>query len=169
MDFKQIIQSLENNQGVFAGLLADASAEEYTWRPNPESWCMLQVICHVLDEEREDFKKRMLHCLENPKAPFDPIDPQGWIESRKYMEQNYTQKVNDFLAEREASIAWLKTLDNPPLQNFHEHDHFGKMSAQFFLENWLAHDYLHIRQLLRLKNGYFRSQATESVAYAGNW
>lgn len=139
------------------------------WKPAPDKWCMLQVVCHLLDEEKEDFKKRMKHCLENPKAPFESIDPQGWVESRKYMEQNYEEKAAAFLAERKASIVWLESLVDPPLQNFHEHKHFGPMSAQYFLENWLAHDYLHIRQLLRLKNGYLRANVSGSVEYAGNW
>ena len=163
------IQTLENNHSVFSGLLRNIEAAEYTWRPEEKSWCMLQVVCHLLDEESEDFRKRMKHCLEDPKAPFDPINPQGWVESRKYMEQDYGQKVEAFLSERATSVQWLKSLVDPPLQNFHEHKHFGKMTAQFFLNNWMAHDYLHIRQLLRLRNGYLRAHVSEPVEYAGNW
>ena len=164
-----IIQQLSQNQQLFNSMLETAQPEEYNWKPTPEHWSMLQVLCHLVDEEREDFPKRLNHCLETPDEPFDSIDPQGWVESRKYSEQNFESKLDEFMELRSESIGWLKSLKNPPWKNFHDHAHFGKMSARFFLENWLAHDYLHIRQIHRLRNGYFRSLATESLEYAGNW
>jgi hypothetical protein len=35
--------------------------------------------------------------------------------------------------------------------------------------NWLAHDYLHIRQILRLKYEYLKSISEEDLSYAGEW
>jgi hypothetical protein len=35
------------------------------------------------------------------------------------------------------------------------------MSAEMFLANWLAHDYLHIRQLIRLRYHYLEHAAAE--------
>jgi len=43
------------------------------------------------------------------------------------------------------------------------------MSAKFILANWLAHDYLHIRQITRLKYDYLQDIPNENLSYAGNW
>ena len=38
-----------------------------------------------------------------------------------------------------------------------------------FSPNWLAHDYLHIRQIIRLKFAYLQQLSKEDLSYAGNW
>jgi hypothetical protein len=73
------------------------------------------------------------------------------------------------LAEREQSVKWLQSLTNPKWDNVHEHSKFGKMTAKMFLSNWLAHDYLHIRQITKLKYDYLKQLTNEDLDYAGNW
>ncbi len=43
------------------------------------------------------------------------------------------------------------------------------MTAKMFLSNWLAHDYLHIRQITKLKYDYLKQLTNEDLNYAGNW
>jgi hypothetical protein len=38
-----------------------------------------------------------------------------------------------------------------------------------FLHNWLAHDYLHIRQIIRIKYDYLKKTSGEILLYAGEW
>src|SRR5690606_16045601 len=149
-----IINGLSDNRNAFKDLLFGVKEDMYLWKPNPEKWCLLEIVCHLYDEEREDFRTRTRHVLETPTAPLPPIDPQGWVEARAYIQQNYRDKVNIFLAEREQSINWLQSLSNPKWDNAYEHPKFGKMTAKMFLSNWLAHDYLHFRQITKLKYDY---------------
>ena len=43
------------------------------------------------------------------------------------------------------------------------------MSAKLFLTNWLAHDYLHIRQIIRYQYHYLKESTAIDLGYAGNW
>jgi hypothetical protein len=43
------------------------------------------------------------------------------------------------------------------------------MSAGMLLANWLAHDYLHFRQITKLKYDYIKYRTGEDLAYAGTW
>jgi len=43
------------------------------------------------------------------------------------------------------------------------------MTASMFFSNWLAHDYLHIRQITRLKYDYLKQLTNEDLSYAGTW
>ncbi len=169
MNDSNIIGELSRNRNVFKDLLLDLTEEIYLWKPNPEKWCLLEIVCHLHDEEREDFRARTRHVLEMPTEPLPPIDPQGWVESRNYMQQNYRDKLSSFLKEREQSTAWLQTLSNPKWDNAYEHPKFGRMTARMFLSNWLAHDYLHIRQITKLKYDHLKQSTTEDLGYAGNW
>ncbi len=45
----------------------------------------------------------------------------------------------------------------------------GTITAGMFLYSWLAHDYLHIRQITKIKYDYLGITAPDNIAYAGNW
>ncbi len=169
MNYTKIINGLSENRTVFKELLSGLTEEIYLWKPNAEKWCLLEIVCHLYDEEREDFRTRTRHLLETPTEPLPPIDPQGWVEMRNYIQQNYPDKLNDFLTEREQSVKWLQSLSNPQWDNAYEHPKFGKMTAKMFLSNWLAHDYLHIRQITKLKYDFLKQMTNEDLNYAGNW
>jgi hypothetical protein len=77
--------------------------------------------------------------------------------------------LNKFITERGQSINWLKSLENPNWNNAFEHNKLGSLNAKYFLNNWLAHDYLHIRQILKLKFDYLEYQSGENLDYAGKW
>lgn len=169
MDHLQIAAALEANRAVFADLLSGLGREQYQWKPGPDAWCLLEVLCHLYDEEREDFRARCRQVLENPEAALPKIDPVGWVQSRNYLAQDYEKKLAGFLAEREASIRWLRSLRNPAWENTYHHPKFGPMQARLFLVNWPAHDYLHFRQITRLKFGYLKEQSELPLDYAGTW
>ncbi|MGH1433913.1 MAG: DinB family protein [Lewinella sp.] len=164
-----IIQELTTNQLVFTGLLQDANPKMILWRPQPEHWCLLEVVCHLYDEEREDFRQRIKLLLEDPTQPLPPFDPTKWVQERAYLAQDYTAKTAAFLKERTASITWLQSLTSPAWDNTYQHPKLGPMSAGLFLANWLAHDQLHIRQINRIKRAYLQQTTDIDLSYAGNW
>lgn len=170
MNHLHIIRQLDANHKTFEGLLAVSDATEITWRPADKKWCLLEIACHLYDEEREDFRARLKYTLETPNEKLPSIDPVGWVTSRHYMDQDYDQTVSNFLAERKQSVEWLLSLKSPAWKNAHHHHKFGPLSAEMFLANWLAHDYLHIRQILKLRYHYLKHTATEvKLKYAGEW
>ena len=169
MDAPIIINQLERNLEVFQGLLQGQNAESYQWKPSPTSWCLLEVVCHLLDEEREDFRARTKLALANGENEFIPIDPVGWVTERAYLEQNYPAVRNAFLEERRQSVAWLRSLQDPHWQNTLNHPDLGALSAAHFLANWLAHDHMHIRQILRIQHAYLAHTTGQDLSYAGPW
>ena len=115
------------------------------------------------------FVPRVRVTLETPGTTPPGINPPAWVTERKYLEQDYEQVLERFLQERSDSIDWLRSLKHPNWEQGYEHPKLGFLSAGFFLSNWLAHDYLHIRQITRLKYDYLGAMSGIDVAYAGNW
>lgn len=165
----EIANHLSENLPVFRDLLRNMTTAESLYRPAPEKWCALEIVCHLVDEEREDFRARTRHVLEQPDAPLPSIDPVGWVTSRQYLTKDYHQALAEFLNERAASVHWLQSLKDPDWNRTHHHPRFGPMSAKMFLVNWLAHDLLHIRQIIRLKYDYLATTSGEPLKYAGDW
>jgi hypothetical protein len=164
-----IFEKLEQNKSVFKNLLENTSEQEFLWSQQPDKWCILEIVCHLYDEEREDFRKRVACVLKDPEVAPPPIDPVGWVKQRNYKLQAYDKMVKKFIREREKSIEWLKRLEKPKWNNTYIHPKLGSMSAYLFLSNWLAHDYLHIRQIIKLKFDYLHKKSGISLDYAGDW
>ncbi|MBN2413982.1 DinB family protein [candidate division KSB1 bacterium] len=150
MQTSDIIQRLNYNAKIFDEILSVIPEAQARWKPAPDKWSMLEVVNHLYDEERDDFRKRLDLTLHQPETEWPPIDPPGWVMSHKYMEQNFNESVIHFLAERTASISWLRSLKSPGWEHVHNHPKFGPIKAGDLLVSWLTHDYLHIRQLVNL-------------------
>jgi hypothetical protein len=169
MDHHALIAQLEHHASVFQALLTPLSGTESRWKPAPENWCALEVLCHLHDEEREDFRARLRSTLEAPGAPWPKIDPAAWVAERRYRERDYAAVLKAFLAERNASVAWLRTLDHAPWANAYQHPKAGPVSCDLLLTNWVAHDLHHIRQLVNLRYAHLAAHASVPLDYAGTW
>lgn len=169
MNLPYYISELEKNRAVFEALLSNISDSEFLWKPAENKWSLLEILCHLFDEEREDFRQRVKSILNDPTIPLPPIDPPLWVIERKYLEQDYSKKLKAFLDERSTSVNWLKSLDYPKWSNVYHHPSLGAVSAGFFLSNWIAHDYLHIRQIIGLKYQFLNATSGEDLNYAGTW
>lgn len=169
MNHNFIINNLSQNHDVFSGLFSGVTSEQYLWRTAPGKWNLLEIVCHLYDEEMYDFRSRVKHTLESPERELQPIDPVGWVKSRNYIEKDYNEMVQKFLKERMFSIEWLHSLPSPNWQNAYQHKEWGPLSSEMFLANWLAHDYMHIRQINNIKFLYLKEASGQSLQYAGDW
>lgn len=169
MNLKYFINRFSNNRGVFESLLRGVSLEQARWKPTPDKWSMLEVVNHLYDEEREDFRQRVRLTLDDPKLAWPAINPRDWVGTRSYNERELDSSLANFLAERDASLEWLKQLSEPNWQNANQGPN-GVLSAGDLLASWLAHDFLHIRQLARL-HWQFTSElaAPYQTTYGGPW
>ena len=169
MDRPLLFAQLERHGNVLQALLTDLSPAEIMWKPAPEKWCPLEVVCHLYDEEREDFRARLRSTLEDPGKPWHPIDPTAWVRERRYREQDFTGKLHGFREERQRSLEWLRGLEHAPWTNAYVHPKVGPVSCELLLTNWVVHDLHHIRQLVNLRYTYLQANTTVPLDYAGTW
>ena len=168
MNHPQIIVRLGVNGDIFKHLFKNLVDEQARWKPGAGRWSLLEVINHLYDEEREDFRKRLTLVLRNPDEPWPAIDPEGWVNLRGYNQRGFNDSLNNFLKERDISLRWLHTLDSPDWRSTHLHPKMGPMSAEFLLANWLAHDLFHIRQVNDLHFAFLsRMTSPVSLFYSG--
>ncbi|MGD2000567.1 MAG: DinB family protein [Desulfobacterales bacterium] len=168
MNHQQIITQLRVNGGVFKYLFKNLADEQARWKPGADRWSLLEIINHLCDEEREDFRTRLALVLSDPDAPWPAIDPEGWVVQHDYNERNLNESLGNFFRERATSITWLHDLASPDWQAIHHHPKMGPMSAELLLANWLAHDLFHIRQVNDLHFAYLTQLvAPVSLGYSG--
>jgi DinB family protein len=169
MELEYFIERLSRNRVVFEGLIRNIDQEQARWKPSPGKWSIIEVVNHLYDEEREDFRQRLEIVLTDPSRPLPPIDPENWVTMRAYIDRDVDTSLNNFLEEREKSLTWLRGLSSPNWENRHERA-AGTLSAGDLLASWLAHDFLHIRQLARLHWQYIGAIAQPyQTSYGGSW
>ena len=169
MEFKTLYQELANSTEMIRSLLAGISQEEALDKPNADSWSILEVICHLCDEEREDFREHLDFILHRQSEEWHVIDSDRWVTERKYNEQNFAQMQENFFVEREKSFAWLNGLLNPDWEKTYTTE-YRTISAGEMFACWVAHDNLHIRQLVELRRIRLENITKPyNLEYAGDW
>src|SRR5687767_6516581 len=169
MQFEALYQELENSTEMIRALLSGVTQAEARIKPNAESWSILEVVCHLYDEECEDFREHLDFILHRQNEEWHRIDPQGWVIERKYNEQNFVEMQEKFFAERARSLEWLRRISESNWEIRHT-SQYGSMKAGDMLASWVAHDNLHIRQLVELRRLGIESIAQPyEIEYAGEW
>lgn len=165
-----IARQLTHQAQTIRSLIVNCTAEQAQWKPTPDAWSILEVVNHLYDEEREDFRQRIDYLLHRPGEEPTPIDPQKWVTERSYNTRNLAVSLQNFQEERDRSVAWLHNLRAPDWATRYTHPAGFTITAYDFLVNWVAHDLLHLRQLIELHYAWHQRQVGEtSLAYAGDW
>ncbi len=177
MEFNTLYQELRNSTEMIRALLAGVEPEAARLKPSGESWSILEVVCHLYDEEREDFREHLDFILSaslkaglhRPKEEWHAIDPEGWVTKRNYNEKNFAEMQEKFFAEREQSLAWLKGLQSPDWEKTYTTEYRTIRAGEMFA-CWVAHDNLHIRQLVELRRMRLENITKPyNLEYAGDW
>lgn len=168
------VDRLERFAEVLPALARVADSRDAAWKPASGAWSVLEICCHLLDEEVDDFRARLRLTQEDPASPWPGIDPEGRAVRDRYNHRNLGEVVAAFVRERRASVAWLRGLvrDGADWAVTHQHPRLGPISAGDLLVSWGAHDALHARQIAkRLYEIAERDGASSGfrARYAGEW
>jgi len=131
---------------VLEPLLADLDDGKLRSRPVPTEWAPVEILCHLRDEETEDFGARLRVVVEGG-TQFTPIDPERWAIERGYLEAVPREALEALRTRRGASLAWLRALDPERLHLTVSHPGAGSLSGLDLLAAWVCHDRLHLHQL----------------------
>jgi hypothetical protein len=169
MEIESMARHLEEGARRLRALVAGVPDQQARWRPDASSWSILEVVAHLADEERLDFRVRLDYALHHPGAAWPPIDPEGWVIERRYNDGDLGEALGRFLAAREDALSWLRTLSSPAWDTTATAP-FGSLRAGDLMAAWVGHDVLHMRQIVRLHWQYVSQQvAPYTTTYAGRW
>jgi hypothetical protein len=169
VDIADHIARMARTASVIQKIVENISDEQARWKPDPESWSILEVINHLFDEEREDFRVRLDHILHKPDQAWPKIDPGGWVTSRRYNQRDLMKSLHGFIDERHESLRWLEGLSSPDWDSEGVAP-WGTVRAGDMFAAWVAHDLLHLRQLVELQWAYTNRELKPfETIYAGEW
>lgn len=127
-------------------LVADLDGDGWRARPAPAEWSAVEIVCHLRDEDAEDFGARVQAVLTG-SGPVPPIDPEAWAVTRRYREAEPTDALRAFRALREASLAMLSGASAEALRARLAHPGGLRLTGLDLVAAWMTHDRLHLHQL----------------------
>lgn len=115
-------------------------------RPSPGEWSAIQALQHVVDTEAAVFRARVIAILDGRDFEgFDP-DAQGHVDR---ITATAPQLVAQLAPMRAASLATLNTVAPGDLARTALHADLGVVTMAELLNEWAAHDTMHIVQAER--------------------
>ena len=166
MEFSTLYQELQDSTEMIRALLSGVAQEAARRKPSAESWSILEVVCHLYDEEHEDFREHLDFILHRQNEEWHEIDRE---REKEYNQQNFAEMQEKFFCEREKSFAWITGLRDPDWKKTYT-TAFRTISAGEMFACWVAHDNLHIRQLVELRRMRLENITQPyNLEYAGDW
>ena len=127
-------------------LLSDVDDALWRARPAPNEWSPGEIVCHLRDEETEDFGARVRVVIEGGSV-FVPIDPERWALDRGYEKEEPRAALTALKQRRRDNLAFLVLADPAKLTRVVDQPRLGKMSGLDLMAAWVTHDRLHLTQL----------------------
>lgn len=169
------IRSLFKRLTLFPSLLRTSVESvddaEARFRPETQAWSIVEILGHMLDEERDDFRPRLRSTLEDPQQPWAAIDPPTAVREHGHQDASKSTLLEAFCKERHASLQWLEENLERTASDWdrtYKHPSLGALRAGDLLLSWVNHDHLHMRQIgLRLYQLSLRDGEPYVCDYAG--
>ncbi len=169
MEFDQLYLELIDSTNMIKAVLQGISEEDARIKPDADTWSVLETLCHLHDEEREDFREHLDFALHQENREWRRTDQDNWRTSRRYNEQSFREMKEKFFGERSKSLDWLRGLSHADWDVSCTTPWRPLTAGEIFV-SWIAHDNLHLRQLVELRRARIeRISKPYSLTFAGDW
>jgi FMN phosphatase YigB (HAD superfamily) len=146
------LANLRSTPAALDSLCRPLSEKVRKTRPQPNEWCLTEILCHLRDVDQGVNAPRVIKVLEN-ENPFLPgEDTDRWAEARNYMLQDGLEALKQFTACR---MKLLDTLEAMPAESWKRparHAIFGPTDLAEMVGIISGHDRLHIQQVHQVLN-----------------
>ena len=171
VDPRELLVETRRELARFAELLPMlvAGLEGAAWRarPRPAEWSPVEIVCHLRDEEVDDFGARLRVILAGD-ARFAPNDPEQNAVIRRYRDADPAEALAALVTRRRVTLDLLAATPPDRLAATAERPNGGRLSGLDLLASWVAHDRLHLQQLAgTLARLWATRWAPLDVGYAG--
>lgn len=121
-------------------------------RPDRQSWCATEVVCHLRDTE-ELFLVFFQTMLDLDEPTYSGGEPDRWAEDRQYMRNDAGEALAAFRRRRAESLAFLRHLRPADWDRVGVHPTRGRLRLRDFAGLMAGHDDNHLDQLKRALDG----------------
>ncbi len=167
-NLEDTISLLSRTPAALDALLRDLP-ETWTLRNEGEdSWCVRDVVGHLIHGERTDWIGRVRTVLQfGETRTFEPFDRLGL--EREIQGKSLPQLLDEFARLRSENLGELRALNlrKEGLELRGRHPAFGVVTLSELLATWAAHDLTHLHQISRIMAHQYREAVGPWSRYLG--
>ena len=127
--------------------LADLNEAELRFKPNADTFSVLENVCHLRDIEVEGYARRLGLLLREDNPSLPDLDGAALARERGYNEQPLKPALDAFLSMRRRCLAILADITPGEFARRGQFEHVGEVTLGRLLELWAAHDREHLKEL----------------------
>jgi hypothetical protein len=142
-----LISTLALTYPTVVRLTASLDDSALDFRPSPGAWSVREILAHLVDDELYVMRTRMERVVKEDHPHLAPHDEKKWYQSRNTTRDRLAELVADFELQRQASLGMLKMLRDSDWIREGYQPEYGHLSAEGWLERWVDHDTVHLRQI----------------------
>jgi HAD superfamily hydrolase (TIGR01549 family) len=116
-------------------------------RPQPDEWCLVEILCHLRDVDLEVNLPRVRKVLGTDNPFLTGEDTDRWAEERRYLHQDGTRALAQFTNLRLKLLDSLEGLDPQNWERTARHAIFGPTRLAELVNIIASHDKLHLQQV----------------------
>jgi hypothetical protein len=117
------------------------------FKPAPDTFSVLEGICHLRDIEVEGYARRLRLMLETEDPLLPDLDGAALARERRYDRQPFAPALETFSIARRGNLQRLASLGAAQLERRGRFENVGEVTLSRLLELWVEHDRGHIQEL----------------------
>jgi hypothetical protein len=131
---------------VLAELIASASSQQLTTRPNPEKWSIGEILAHLAEDEIAT-AWRYRQMVEHSGIELPGFDQDMWANLGDYRSRPPHESLALFQLLREANLSFLGQLTSEQWECSGIHAERGRITVRDLAIHMAGHDANHIEQI----------------------
>ena len=148
------IALMQDSNTIINNLVANLSKGQLFYKPSTDSWCILEVVCHLNDFEKI-FQKRINQVLySNYPLLFSREENAEKAARLSYVGQDLNTVLEELNLARAQSILTIQAIDPNSLYKLAKHNIYGDLSLYDIIKGFAIHDINHIKQISALLKGH---------------
>jgi hypothetical protein len=131
--------------------LREFPSSMWHYQPDPDHWCIQEVIFHLLDTEMI-FYSRYRFCVAEPGKPIIRADQDVWARELRYKDGNVDKALAGLVWAIQANYDLLKSLPDDSFAKTVIHPEKGILTLDQMVEAYMGHIPHHIGQMRKRHN-----------------
>jgi uncharacterized damage-inducible protein DinB len=149
LDGKEPLSIQGKTPGELGRMIAEASPEQLTRRPEKRKWSVLEILVHLAEDELAT-SWRYRQIMEQEGVSLNGFDQDLWARLGNYGKWSAGDALELFRLLREANLRLLSDLSPDDWQRWGEHKERGRLTIADLARHMAGHDMNHIKQIERL-------------------
>ncbi len=148
MERSELLEEYLSGYQKLRDILDELPNEVLYFKPAPEKWSVYEIIIHISDSEANGYT-RCRKIIAESGSKILTYDQDKWAENLNYTKQSLDNALDLFRMLRITTFIMLKSIGNDKWENFVVHPDNGKMTLDDWLNLYVNHVNIHVKQIKR--------------------